>query len=319
MKFIQNLVAVVVLTVLQMCENSYAKDESLPNPLEVKIEASRSRPSAGTSISVLVRVRNISSTVLFLDKKNSILVFPTELSVDEHAIGRTFVYFGDDEKENLYRLNPGDDIRMSVSTPDSPESQGSDEKSSQRAAQAIIAPALLFARSIGRFLSFSPGDFKVTAMLIYTTEANNPNRTHIKSEDLTVNVSAPQSVILLGAALGGILAYLLLPQTGGPRPWYRHLYATASSALLGITVTILLSRISETQFFIRITITDFWGAIAMGFIAGYGGRAVLDRISSAGGYTATHHAATKTPPASLKPATNADSPPPASIADRGEA
>jgi hypothetical protein len=50
------------------------------------------------------------------------------------------------------------------------------------------------------------------------------------------------------------------------------------AALLSIIVTILLARLSETQFLIRITVADFWGAVAIGFVANYAGAEVLNKI-----------------------------------------
>jgi hypothetical protein len=48
--------------------------------------------------------------------------------------------------------------------------------------------------------------------------------------------------------------------------------------LLSAIVAILLSRISETQFLIRVTIADFWGAVAIGFITVYFGSKALEQI-----------------------------------------
>ena len=48
--------------------------------------------------------------------------------------------------------------------------------------------------------------------------------------------------------------------------------------LLSAIVTILLSRVSESQFLIRISITDFWGAIAIGFISNYLGYEILKKL-----------------------------------------
>ena len=43
-------------------------------------------------------------------------------------------------------------------------------------------------------------------------------------------------------------------------------------------VTILLSRIADTQFYVRITVNDLWGAIALGFIANYAGYRFLLKL-----------------------------------------
>jgi hypothetical protein len=43
-------------------------------------------------------------------------------------------------------------------------------------------------------------------------------------------------------------------------------------------ITILLSRISETQFLIKVTVNDFWGAVAIGFVANYMGAKALNKL-----------------------------------------
>ncbi len=48
--------------------------------------------------------------------------------------------------------------------------------------------------------------------------------------------------------------------------------------LLSAIVTILLSRISETQLLIKVSIADFWGAIAIGFVANYLGARGLEKL-----------------------------------------
>ena len=50
------------------------------------------------------------------------------------------------------------------------------------------------------------------------------------------------------------------------------------SVLISVMITILLSRIEETQFFIKVSVSDFWGSIAIGFLANYGGWPLLKQI-----------------------------------------
>jgi hypothetical protein len=66
-------------------------------------------------------------------------------------------------------------------------------------------------------------------------------------------------------------------------PVAKELAGIAGSVLLSAMVTILLSRISETQFLIKVSITDFWGAVAIGFVANYAGAKILDRFLPANG------------------------------------
>jgi hypothetical protein len=44
---------------------------------------------------------------------------------------------------------------------------------------------------------------------------------------------------------------------------------------LSVITTILLSRIAESQFLVRVTVNDVWGAIAVGFLANFAGYNVL--------------------------------------------
>ena len=47
--------------------------------------------------------------------------------------------------------------------------------------------------------------------------------------------------------------------------------------MLSSIVTILLARLSETQFLVRVNVADLWGAIAIGFIASASGTAILQK------------------------------------------
>ena len=118
-------------------------------------------------------------------------------------------------------------------------------------------------------------------------------------------VVAPQWVILFGAVVGGLVAYFLLPNIR-LKPNKIEVLGLLTAALLSSIVTILLARLSETQFLIRITINDFWGAIAMGFVASLSGTSILKRFSvqeSEAGKTQS--AGPKTEPQSLADTTGA--------------
>jgi hypothetical protein len=51
--------------------------------------------------------------------------------------------------------------------------------------------------------------------------------------------------------------------------------------LLGVIVAILLARLSDTDFIIRTTVNDFWGAIAVGFIGTASGPTILQKFTNA--------------------------------------
>ena len=111
------------------------------------------------------------------------------------------------------------------------------------------------------------------------------------------HASAPQAVILFGAAVGGLFAYFIHPQARrrlidsapfrgrsflyeGTRRIFQEIGGAFAALLLSTIVTILLSQISDTQFFIRVTVSDLWGAITIGFVADYAGSTILGKTLS---------------------------------------
>lgn len=101
-------------------------------------------------------------------------------------------------------------------------------------------------------------------------------------------------MILAGAALGGMLAFILLPGVrsrslsadqviGGPLKRAIGAAAGISIAMtLGVTVTILLSRMSRSESLIRVDASDLWSAIVVGFVANYVGLRIFQSILPTG-------------------------------------
>jgi len=120
----------------------------------------------------------------------------------------------------------------------------------------------------------------------------DPNRDYnVISQDAILHVNAPESVILIGAAIGGTIAFILLPgvrnrsddsttvaKDSSRLSWVAGFFGLLGAITLSIIVTILLSRMSEGQTLIRITASDLWGAIAVGFVANYLGNSILRNI-----------------------------------------
>ncbi len=126
------------------------------------------------------------------------------------------------------------------------------------------------------------------------TNLSKKNAIYLTEKDLTLT-PAPQTVILFGAAVGGLFAYFIHPQARrrlidsapsrgrtflheATRRILQEIGGAFAALLLSTIVTILLSRISETQFFIRVTVSDLWGAITIGFVANYAGSTILSKI-----------------------------------------
>ncbi|MBV9037482.1 MAG: hypothetical protein JO182_23535 [Acidobacteriaceae bacterium] len=100
-----------------------------------------------------------------------------------------------------------------------------------------------------------------------------------------MKIAAPQTVILVGALIGGLAAFYVLRSNKEKVTLdsYKHSSNEGKQSrtllgtlLLSAIVTILLARLSQSQFLIQVSISDFWGAIAIGFVASYYGPSLLD-------------------------------------------
>ncbi|MCE2661205.1 MAG: hypothetical protein LW854_23765 [Rubrivivax sp.] len=147
-----------------------------------------------------------------------------------------------------------------------------------------------------RYLFFVPGDYRVLVQA--KVGVNEPpqldrHRYYTVSENAIVKMAAPQTVIMLGAMLGGLVSVFLFPQSrpksvilayrqGGFAPalesTFGLLYSVAGACLLSAIVTVMLARLSESQFLVKISVNDFWGAVVVGFIAQYAGVSILDKL-----------------------------------------
>jgi hypothetical protein len=285
--------------------SSASKDAAL----SITIKATRKKPTAGSSLDVIVHVRNISSETQYLDEVASTLVFPSDLSTTG-SIGRSFVYFG--QESPFYSLPAGEETILFCSAGDSPppppeDQKGATQKDQKGAPQSnrwqLTIPVW---PEIQHFWSFAPGDYEVAALIYHTTDPKGGDA-HVATEQITIPMGAPQSVVLFGAGLGGLCAYVLflrlkpsnIDSLQGQKLSARILRESSralSAVIFSIVVTILLSRISETQFFIKVTVEDLWGALATGFVASYLGEGLLDRLmlaSSTSGRTDESRSSTK--------------------------
>lgn len=91
---------------------------------------------------------------------------------------------------------------------------------------------------------------------------------------MVVDLEASTWVILFGAWLGSITAYLFLVCMR-KRPW--SVSGFLGAWLLGPTVALFLKRLRDVAFLVTINVNDFWGAIVIGYIAQYIGLQIIDR------------------------------------------
>jgi hypothetical protein len=260
--------------------------------LDIQITPSRSQITAGSGLGVVATLINRGDTTLWVTEGKVMLAVPPELtrSGEVTAYPAQFpTLLNEVHSGNTFSvpLLPGATYPVYFSI------RGLKEKS----------PATnWFSRRIRDFsldfVGFNPGKYQVSvvAQAHVTANGSTPPHTFAKTADL--QVAAPQGVIVFGAALGGIFAFLLFPQRRRleeqtvkqqlpnrwvVRRWYesepyrKKFWGGVLAALWSVLATILLSRISESQFIVHVSVVDFWGAITIGFIAQYGGAKWLER------------------------------------------
>jgi len=175
------------------------------------------------------------------------------------------------------------------------------QKSEQKSATIFHKIYRTISTELG-FLFFVPGDYTITVSAKYWIDPEKPaigknpaiGNYHTQVESKTLTVESPQTVILFGAGLGGLIAYFILPKArqrliesmtkeGGSGSFNARaasidFVGILGAVLLSAIVTILLARISETQFLIRVTVADLWGAVAIGFVANAIGVELIDKF-----------------------------------------
>jgi hypothetical protein len=166
--------------------------------------------------------------------------------------------------------------------------------------ERIVNPIRNHIRNEMQFFFFTPGNYKVAAVAKYWTSPKQPRYDYrIATQSIMVTVAVPQFVILLGAALGGLIAFLIFPPTRTQKltqndtkdnkvevsqdtrisiPVHRKVGQAFGAMLLSAIVTILLSRLADTPFLIKVSVADFWGAIVTGMVAQYLGFKWLEHL-----------------------------------------
>jgi hypothetical protein len=267
--------ALAVVAMMSIGTSSAAQTRPVNQPLlTLEIETTRPRFEAGANLGVAAIITNTSDSVLHLYESGLDIVVPIELA---GAGGQTQTevypaYFpsrdfpGGADSTKLI-LQPGDRFR---------------------AHWDVGSGSVGVLKRIGNqfsFLFFSPGQYEIGVTGKYWTVADPEAPYRTVTATAQVEVAAPQFVVLFGAALGGLMAFALtlaLRYKRALKQGKKVVFTIIginlvfiSTILLSIVITILLARISETDFFIRVTVNDFWGAIAIGFMAGYAGERFL--------------------------------------------
>lgn len=306
------------LSLLQASTSGTISPSIEANSLRLTARASRTQDLLGLRFGIYTDVENTSRIPLYLHPRYLTLTSPPELTYHDQALVRYAYCPGPppDEflpspVEKLIRLDPGDKItcfwdiiRRQLGTPPAPSSSWSrwvdhawfDLSFPPGQYTFIIVadywadPAQIPVLSLSPYGAtgreqpppgreeFVPDPMNPSRKILTVAEIRKISLGEHKTEttNVTVIVTAAEWVVLFGGMLGGAFAFVLIPSSRlYPGSTWKGLF---SAIMLSAIATILLSRLSETQFVIRVSVNDFWGAVAIGFIVGSMGRAVLEKF-----------------------------------------
>ena len=277
--------------------------------LEITLESSRAQPTAGSGLEILGTIKNISQVPVLLCEHTTTITTPLEIDQGEE-VGLNWARFTvdsplDPKSDVDYRgvliLGPGQSTHAFWSVNRSFGQQTVNNEAPKTWFQQISHQVNT---DLG-YMFFPPGDYKFAAQIKFWTlkSADDKRVTKKFLEEaqyskpayqntvaiLTVHVGAPIVVVLLGAGLGGLAAFLVKKTQTSGATWDLHLdrslivslvtlpIQALGAMLLACIITILLSRLSETQFPIKVTVSDVWGAMAIGFLGAYSGTTLIEK------------------------------------------
>jgi hypothetical protein len=291
--------------------------DATPKPerevIKLKISTMRKSSTAGKGLGVYAELENVTSNTLTIFSGETVLVVPPELVgkgvcvLTFGSIAPTEVLKFDkpapDPRGYPVMMKPGEKYRAfwdltspstdpvcwDVSPPADPK-----QISGTHAMPAGFWASVKDSLSL-RMTGFVPGPYNFTVEGKAYADAGPDHvsdyYTFVDSADL--NMEIPESLVTVGAIVGGSLGYLVAATrpNGDFSGWsdvkskseylsyaWMIFYKLFSASLLSVVVTILLSRLSDTQFAIKVSVSDFWGAITIGFLSYFLGNKLIDQI-----------------------------------------
>jgi hypothetical protein len=227
----------------------------------------------GEKWAVFASVNNLSDVPIWITSETSLLTIPTEVLGQSRRFFAQFAFLptlGDEVSNEHVRINPGEKyiIEWYVDGLDEP---GSDDR---------IGVGFRFIKILKEFLLFKPDEYPFTAIVHYWNTPPsiengrfNLSNTKMVSEVRSIQIEGSPIVLILGAAIGGMFAFAIrsfvstsIPSVKAIRTVSMYLIGLVSTMLFCVVGVILLERLSKSDFPVAVSVKDFWGAIAIGFV-----------------------------------------------------
>jgi hypothetical protein len=266
-----------------------------PAYLKITLDASRSPIAMDTEAGLSAEIKNVSRVPVRLFENETIFITTPETRIygdGPHVIlgCATFPTQGNvrpaERPARGYELlmQPGDSYRvfwdMSVNGC----------TGQRQAKRRFWNGPLAWAEEKWQRIAFRPGTYKIYIDVLFYPEDQPVYRSMTEMRE--AQVSASQQMILLGAFLGGVLAYVIKLYYGVDttlkirmeNPLLRRILGYTewlSAGIFGAGMAILASRLSDA-FPVKISADDFWGAITLGFVFQWVGVKLLEKLPGMG-------------------------------------
>jgi hypothetical protein len=251
--------------------------------LKISLRPSREQALAGSFFGITATVENVSDRPVYFTGNSFSLTVPPEIDPDGPRNWTAFfpgLDFGPDTAD------PDKYYSHVVTLPPKSSIPAMWNQNFGRTGQEDLEEKIKW---FFRGLMFPPGKYTLTIVGGYwdtedAAEHGSNDGWHTQTAEMQESIGAPQSTVVFGAILGGIFAFWLIWRNDRSlyRGWNKGIWVGLLSAmLLSVIVTILLARLSETDFIIRTTVNDLWGAMAVGFIGAASGPTILQRFTNA--------------------------------------
>ena len=289
--------------------------------LQVTISASTQHIIRGAIYGLDADLKNASSRTLLLELNTITLAVQPELAPNKQ---RCVYYYAPSMNPFYYQpsanpaqaagpqliLQPGEHVpiffNLGIIPPTPPATDAAQKAAADQYMKACGTSG--FWSGVRKVLDFTPGNYsfvlsgKVRPFLTtYDAKGQADGGQwapldNVFSQSAQLPVGIDQSQILLCAAIGGLLAYIVMALRG--RGDMNKLAAISTdarwdrvrqvgvivknggaAAFLSAAVTIVASRLSETDFPVKVSVNDFWGALTIGFVAYFIGGKFIDKLA----------------------------------------
>lgn len=146
------------------------------------------------------------------------------------------------------------------------------------------------------YFGFVPGEYAFTVEGIAHVQGQDTGAVaHTFTETTNLKVGISLAFTATAAFFGGLLAYLVVFLQPGQDfdKWHPESSKTSkikviaiwcrnalAAGLLAASVTIIASRLSDTQFPVKVSVSDFWGALTIGFVSYFIGTKFIAALAS---------------------------------------